>query len=160
MTRERLVPAFRFPDCRGSRNFAPIWVSVTPTVRLQPLELVYLRAGARSFLIYILLICPLCVLSFKMDLPWKRIFVGALTGTAALTQLASTLSGYKTPISPISVLFVLLLTLLILVFTWKAILYPKLFSSIRHIPGPSVSRKLCPTPEQISLIGSQGRLLS
>lgn len=74
-----------------------------------------------------------------MDLPWKRIFAGALTGTA-LTQLSSkSSSGYKTPLSPIPLFLVQFFTLLILVFTWKVILYPKLFSSMRHLPGPSVS---------------------
>lgn len=87
-----------------------------------------------------------------MDLPWKSIFFGALTGTAALTKLAPRLSGYKTPISPISALFLLFFTLLILAFSWKVILYPKLFSSLRHLPRPSVSRKPCTyiqPPEQI-----------
>lgn len=98
-------------------------------------------------------------ISFEMDLPWISIFVGALASTTALTQLAPSLSGYKTPISPIPTLFLLFFALLILAFIWKAILYPKLFSSIRHLPGPSVSRKLC-TNAQIFLIGFQGRLLS
>lgn len=90
-----------------------------------------------------------------MDLAWKRIFVGALAGTA-LTQLAPRSSGYK----PVPVFLVLFFALLILAFTWKAILYPKLFSSIRHLPRPSVSRKLHPTISQFFLIDSQGRLLS
>ncbi|MCJ1349234.1 hypothetical protein MMC31_007470, partial [Peltigera leucophlebia] len=71
-----------------------------------------------------------------MDLAWKRIFVGALAGTA-LTQLAPRSSGYKPPLSPVPVFLVLFFALLILAFTWKAILYPKLFSSIRHLPRPS-----------------------
>lgn len=82
-------------------------------------------------------------ISLEMDLPWKSIFFLALTGTVALTQLVPRLSGYKTPISPIPALFLLLFTFLILAFTWKVILYPKLFSSLRYLPRPSVSRKPC-----------------
>lgn len=104
-----------------------------------------------------------CLLSLpsspKMELPWIKIFAGTLTGTA-LTRLAPTSSGYKTSISPIPLFFLFFFTLLILAVTWKVILYPKLFSSLRHLPGPPVSRKLRPTPKRIFLISSQGWLLS
>ena len=82
--------------------------------------------------------------SFKMGFPWKRIFFGTLTGTA-LTQLAP---KYRTPISPTPFFFLFFFTLLILTVTWKVILYPKVFSPIRHLPGPSVGRKLWSNAEQ------------
>ena len=74
-----------------------------------------------------------------MDLAWKKVFVGALTGTA-VTQLAAKSYGFKASLSPIPFFSVFFFTLLLLAFTWKVLLYPKLFSSMRHLPGPSVSR--------------------
>lgn len=118
----------------------------------------YISERPRSLLIIVLVLYIYSIvllervsntnISFKMDLPWKSIFVGALTGTTALTQLVPRLSGYKTPISPIAALFLHFFTLLILALTWKVILYPKLFSPIRHLPRPSVSRKLCTIQRQ------------
>lgn len=85
----------------------------------------------------------------RMDLSWTRIFVGTLT-----------LSGYKAPISPIPVFLLSFFTLLIFAVTWTVILYPKLFSSIRHLPGPSVSPKSVSNAlSRILLTGSQGWLL-
>lgn len=97
----------------------------------------------RTYILVLLERVSYTIISFEMDLPWIIIFVGALTGTTALTQLAPRLFGYKTSISPITTLSLLFFALLILAFIWKAILYPKLFSSIRHLPGPSVGTKLC-----------------
>lgn len=78
--------------------------------------------------------------SFKMF--WKELSVGILLGT--VTEVAIILSGYKILLlsTPHFIVLVHLFTLLIFTFIRNVILYPKLFSSMRHLPRPSVSQNL------------------
>lgn len=67
--------------------------------------------------------------------PWKEFFIGVLIGT--LTEVV-TISRYKLYL-PTQRFFVHFFTLLIYAFIRYVVLNHKLFSSMRHLPRPSVS---------------------
>lgn len=70
-----------------------------------------------------------------MDLPWPQILLGSIVGTLGLVQFAPNYSILNSYLGTFSVLFVILFIAGIL---WRVILWPKLFSPIRHLPSPPV----------------------
>lgn len=71
-----------------------------------------------------------------MDLPWSRITLSSLMGSFCLVQFAP---HYSISVSYVQTLAVLQFVLTTAAAIWKVILWPKLFSPLRHLPSPSVS---------------------
>lgn len=70
-----------------------------------------------------------------MDLPWLPI---GLSSVAASFVLVHTAPQYSVSASYVQTFAVLETIQILLGLLWQAILYPKLFSPIRHLPQPKV----------------------
>lgn len=70
-----------------------------------------------------------------MDLPWVPI---ALSSVAASFVLVHNAPQYSISASYVKTFVVLEAVQILLGVLWQAILYPKLFSPIRHLPQPKV----------------------
>lgn len=71
-----------------------------------------------------------------MDLPWPQIAFISTAGSAGLRQFAP---QYSLSRSYLATFFILFAILSVLGAFWKVILWPKLFSPLRHLPQPPVS---------------------
>ena len=72
-----------------------------------------------------------------MDLPWLPIGLSSLAGSFVLVHVAP---QYSVSASYVKTLIVIETIQVLLGLLWQAILYPKLFSPIRHLPQPEVGR--------------------
>lgn len=75
-----------------------------------------------------------------MDLPWPQIALTSIAGSVGLIQFAPQYSPSR---SYIGTFFVLISIISILGAFWRVVLWPKLFSPLRHLPQPSVSCNQC-----------------
>lgn len=76
-----------------------------------------------------------------MDIPWQVIGLTSIAGSFVAVNLSP---QYYVMTSYIWNFLILLLLQATAVFLWQAILYPKLFSPLRHLPTPSVSENMYP----------------
>lgn len=70
-----------------------------------------------------------------MDLPWLPIGLSSLAGSFVLVHNAP---QYSISASYVKTFIVLETVHILLGLLWQAVLYPKLFSPIRHLPQPKV----------------------
>lgn len=77
-----------------------------------------------------------------MDLPWWPI---ALTSVVASFIIVHNAPQYSISASYVKTFMVFEAVQILLGLLWQAILYPKLFSPIRHLPQPKVGPPPLPT---------------
>ena len=70
-----------------------------------------------------------------MDFNWSNTVLRSIAGSFVLVRLTPI---YTFGASYIGTFFVLLLLQIIAVVLWQAVLWPRLFSPLRHLPAPKV----------------------
>ena len=77
-----------------------------------------------------------------MDLPWLPMALSSVAGSLILVHKAP---GYSISASAVKTFLVLETIHILLGLVWKIVLYPKLFSPLRHLPQPKVRPLSNPT---------------
>ena len=77
-----------------------------------------------------------------MDLPWLPMALSSVAGSLLLVHKAP---DYSVSASAVKTFLVLETIHILLGLVWKVVLYPKLFSPLRHLPQPKVRPLLNPT---------------
>lgn len=75
-----------------------------------------------------------------MDFPWSTTVLGSIAGSFVLVRLTP---QYTPGASYIGTFWVLLLLQVLAAVIWQAVLWPRFFSPLRHLPTPDV----CPLPK-------------
>lgn len=70
-----------------------------------------------------------------MDLPWKQIGLSSVLASIPLVHYAP---EYSISASYVKTFLVFEIIQILLGLLWQVILYPKLFSPLRHLPQPEV----------------------
>ena len=70
-----------------------------------------------------------------MDLPWLPMALSSVAGSLLLVHKAP---AYSISASAVKTFLVLGTIHILLGLFWKVVLYPKLFSPLRHLPQPKV----------------------
>ena len=77
-----------------------------------------------------------------MDLPWLPMALSSVAGSLLLVHKAP---DYSISASAIKTFLVIETIHILLGLVWKIVLYPKLFSPLRHLPRPKVGSLSYPT---------------
>ena len=77
-----------------------------------------------------------------MESPWKIVALSSLGLSIATVQF---IPQYSIATSYTWMFFAIVVVQLFSLFSWNVIIFPKVFSPFRHLPGPKASRR-SPTP--------------